>query len=476
MAKLSPKTAKLSRILDGSQNIVAAVDENNFVTYANDACCQWLGVAKTDLVGKRCVYSSQREVVSKNPAAGLCPPPESLHGRAVAGAIFRWSGDQRDFCPADFIPLTIEADRSGYVLIFSVGSQTEPSAVEYNCLPEKNRSTHLLLADMQMRHEADFAVDQLVGASPQSQLVRRQVNAAAESGADVLIVGASGTGRQQIARTIFNHRVAAAGDGISRNLIPVHCDVADGQTIQDCVRNGAFHQRTHKNEDWLLLLDVDQLSVEGQSELYGFYTLPGVQIRTLSTATSEISNVESRFHAELAMRLSTMTIRMKELRERPEDIPVLAQLFIEMKNRDRQQQLSGCTNEVLELLCEYHWPNNIDELRRVIESAVETATGPRIQIADLPAHLMHGLTACRVRQKPDSSIQLDEYLKSIETELVRRALRQSRNNKSRAAELLGINRARLLRRMAQLGLLDKSPAGDQADSDLVDPSAFEEVD
>jgi DNA-binding NtrC family response regulator len=110
------------------------------------------------------------------------------------------------------------------------------------------------------------------------------------------------------------------------------------------------------------------------------------------------------------------------------------------------------------MLLAYSWPGNVEELAETIHQSCEHAAGPLVQVSDLPPRLHHAADKeARPAAEPER-IELDAYLATIETELLRRAMAQSRGNKTKAAELLGIHRARLIRRLVQLGLAPAASA------------------
>ncbi len=188
---------------------------------------------------------------------------------------------------------------------------------------------------------------------------------------------------------------------------------------------------------------------EAQAELAGFLTLPGFEL--YSIATSEESLValaqQGRFHTDLAHALSTLTIHLPPLSQRLEDIPLLCQFFVEKLNAEGDRQLSGFSSEALDELAGYAWPDNIDELADLVELACRAAEGPTIDIRDLPAPIRWATTADAHPRQQDEPIDLDEFLAEIEKELMLRALRRCKGNKTKAARLLGMNRARFLRRL-----------------------------
>ena len=120
------------------------------------------------------------------------------------------------------------------------------------------------------------------------------------------------------------------------------------------------------------------------------------------------------------------------------------------------------------MICEYDWPENFGQLAAAIEEAATNATGSIIQVADFSETFQHSIKAQRFTPRDETTIDLDKYLLTIEEQLVDRAVIQARGNKTKAAELLGISRAKLLRRLA---VFQKA---DQGDDEMLDPSVFKE--
>jgi DNA-binding NtrC family response regulator len=141
------------------------------------------------------------------------------------------------------------------------------------------------------------------------------------------------------------------------------------------------------------------------------------------------------------------------LRERPTDVPLLAQHYLEEANATPHAAgRSGFTTEALDDLTGYPWPGELAELRDVVRAAVQRSAGRQITAADLPPQIRLAEGAVAYPRPEVQPIMLDEYLAGIEKQVLQRALAAAKQNKTKAAELLGINRARLLRRLAQLGL------------------------
>ncbi len=203
----------------------------------------------------------------------------------------------------------------------------------------------------------------------------------------------------------------------------------------------------------LLLLDVDQLNSEGQRVLIGTLGVREVDLRTVATARCDLCDLDD-FCPDLAELLRPLTIPLPALASRPEDLPILIQAALEEANAKQSKQLEGVTREALDLLVNHPWHRDVAELWEVIGHAHRRASGPFVTPGDLPERLRLTADAERFPARAVESIVLDEYLESIEAELLRRALRQAKGNRAQAARLLGISRTRLLRRLATLGLED----------------------
>jgi DNA-binding NtrC family response regulator len=201
-----------------------------------------------------------------------------------------------------------------------------------------------------------------------------------------------------------------------------------------------------------LFLDVDQLTPAGQNELLAFFRLPTFHLRTLVTSRRPLLEVadEGRFDHELALALITLVIELPALASRRQDIPVLAQQFVEECNATGHKQLSGFTVEALDRLGALPWNRDVDELSEVVEQACRSAEGPWITESELPKRVELLTSAAAHPAHVDEIVQLDDFLVEIERELIQRAMNRAKGNKAQAARLLGIHRARLLRRLSQL--------------------------
>jgi DNA-binding NtrC family response regulator len=484
MAKKRTGNISLTKTFDRSAEIIYLIGDDFTIRYANPACATWIGIEADQLVGAKCVFSSESENASDNVVAGLCPPPdlfettESPQSQFHEFLISVRSGQH----PSETCQRTARAfrinDQEGKTTSILVVATESPinASTSTESLPETD-AMRLHNALVEIHHQSQLAhqADSLVGVSSFSHRLRRQAKIAAECTSDLLVLGPPGSGREHLARTIHSMRSAEA-PGL---LIPIHCSIADQELLQSAISETLAQQkRSQRTKDstptpWLLLLDIDKLNSSAQSKLLEFLQLPDFPLKVLSTATTSLNALAEagQFNAELSHYLNTMTIELIALNQRIEDIPLLAQAMIERVNLSRQQQLSGIDPMSMQLLQEFAWSGNLDQLREVVTAAISEASSSLLTADDLPKKFHDLVKAQRIGVPTETEIQLADYLETIEQELISRALQQAKGNKSKAAKLLGINRAKLLRRMQHFRL-----KVNQSDPDVLEDSAFEEID
>jgi two-component system response regulator AtoC len=281
--------------------------------------------------------------------------------------------------------------------------------------------------------------------------VRRQLRLATANDANVLLVGPPGSGREYIARSIHYGRSAAAPP-----LAPLACQLLDAELLETTVRSflASCGDSELDRPPTLLLLEVDQLAADAQTALAAVFDGEDLNLRTLATARAPVLELaaQERFRPDLAAALSTLVITIPPLRERPEDIPLVAQWFLERANAAGGRQLAGFTDKALDRLAAYTWPENVEELAEAVREACARAAGPYVQAGELPELLRHAEQAEAHPPPREETVALDEFLAEIERELLQRAMRRSKGTRAAAARLLDISRARLLRRLEHFGL------------------------
>jgi DNA-binding NtrC family response regulator len=403
--------------------------------------------------------------------ASFHPPRESLAGEpfCVPTSIARHGGD-RVWRRVEFRPFRDQHN----ALIGFLGLVQEA-----DCQPkvpdQEADHLHVELLELRRQLQARYGFDSLIGFGSAHRRLLDQVHLAAASSLPVLIVGEPGTGKRQVARTIHQN-----GSGREQSLVCFDCEAlpseilerelfgTDTNSIGDAGQPyggvaGSRQRLARRNGSTLLVREVLMLPRDLQLRLVESLAAP---VRLLATTTSDpdCALKNDLLRPELFFALTTVVVRLFPLRERREELPTLAQHLLERANQRGGQERLGFTPHALKALASYDWPGNIRELARVIDHAhaQACANGAPIDLSDLPASIRGELGgAFRPPTAPDPIKPLDELMTEIERRLIETALRQARGNKSRAAEILGISRPRLYRRMKELTLADEpAPASE----------------
>ena len=428
---------------------IYAVSAGMRVVFCNQALCDATGFDDEFLTSLTCVYqTASDQPPSKRLATGLCPPPDAFSGHPSQGWITLLTENHAELRPATFIPTGANEALSNLengVIVFVHEAQpdNQPPPLGREESPD-NRHLHTAISQMQLATASSINIDRLVGISPAAQRIRKQVEVAGKTGANVAIIGPPGSGRHNIATLIH----FANGPELAGPMIPIRCPLSNMETVQETIKELYRSHKQFPDEPLgrLFLRDVDQLPEQAQAELLGFLQLPDFQLSLIATASPQ---VENRLRPELWQHLSTLTIELPRLMERREDIPYLAHAIVEQFNDANRAQLAGIDSETQSLLTRYDWPGELNELVEAIDIACRETTAVQIRLQDLPQHLRIALRFLDQEPAADkTTIDLDNFLAEIEEQLIRRAVAHTGGNKSEAARLLGISRPRLLRRLA----------------------------
>jgi DNA-binding NtrC family response regulator len=453
MPRQRKASGDLVHALDASCRPIYLLDDRQTIQFCNAACAAWTGIAAEQLVGQACRYCAPADERSPAAAAArLCPAPEAFEGCLGSGLVSAISAaGQVVFRQAEFLPLADSAS-PGFLLVILGHADVDDSG---DRAPADAESTaeqlHAELVRLRHRFAGRYALDRLLGPSSGTARVRAQVQLAAAAPASVLIVGPPGSGKEHIAKAIhYRQPLDTLG-----SLVPLSAAALDSElflsTLESLLARSAAARADLPGT--LLLEDVDQLALEVQPQLIKLLESGSVP-RLISTACQPLAElaVGAQFNADLAALLSTLTIELLPLERRLEDLPLLAQMFLEEINAEGDRQISGFSPEALDRLAGYSWPGNLDELAKMVRQMHAEAAGSTIAPRDLPKRIQLAADAALWSRRPEEPIDLTKTLERLETELINRALARAKGNKSRAAELLGLTRPRLYRRLVQLGL------------------------
>jgi two-component system nitrogen regulation response regulator NtrX len=340
----------------------------------------------------------------------------------------------------------------------------KPLGRERLLLVVKNALDHAALQQENARlREMVGDAPRLIGSSPAFLRVVEQASQVARSDARVLLAGESGTGKELLAAHIHRHSPFASGPFIKVNCAAIPVDLLESELFghEKGAFTGATSTRRGKFEladgGTIFLDEVRDLHAASQAKLLRvlqegeFQRVGGeetlhVAVRVISATNQDLASLvaEGKFREDLYYRLSVVPIRVPPLRERPEDIRLLAEYFLEEfcdRNNFKRKRIE---DEAFVELRDYRWPGNVRELRNVVERMAILSADP-ITADAIPLEV-------RFPRKAAASSTLEETRAGAERDLVRQALEQAGGNVSAAARALGVERTRLHKRIRALGL------------------------
>jgi DNA-binding NtrC family response regulator len=310
-----------------------------------------------------------------------------------------------------------------------------------------------------------YRFERIVGSSPGMVAVYKMIARVAQTDSTVLLQGESGTGKELVARAIHTNSARSGGPFVAVDSGALAETLLESELFGH--ERGAFTgaiaakkgllEKAHQGTCFLdEIADISpalqgkllRVIQEREIRRVGSTEPTNVDVRIIAASNRDLKPlVESgKFREDLYYRLNVVAITIPPLRERAEDIPLLARCFVQKYGAGREKPVTGLAPEAMELLLRYHWPGNVRELEHVIERAVVLTPHSLIMPDDLPDVLRAAGT------RPAATrgwVTLDE----LEQEYILRAFEAHRQDLGRTAEVLGIHRKTLLRKLRTYGAI-----------------------
>ena len=355
---------------------------------------------------------------------------------------------------SDFVAKPFQFDELVHVL---------EKALEQRRLASENA---YLRSQLEQRHQFGG----ILGRSRPMQELFHLLETVAPANSTILVSGETGTGKEVVARAIHHNSPRKAHRFVALNCSAIPESLLEAELFGHVrgaftgavgARQGRFEQ-AHRGT--LFLDEVGTMSTalqmkllralqEREFERVGDNQTIKVDVRVIAATNSNLASMvaDGSFREDLFYRLNVIPIHLPPLRDRREDLPVLARHFLDKFAPGAQMQIS---QGAMRVLMAFPWPGNVRQLENAIERAVTLSSGRKeIDLADLPPEIqaVPDATATPFVEFPDDGLDLPAYLTSIEKDLIKRSLERTRGNRNKAAELLRIKRTTLVEKLKRMG-------------------------
>ena len=332
--------------------------------------------------------------------------------------------------------------------------------------------------------------DEIIGKSPVMQEVFKFIGRVSKTELPVLVHGEVGTGRGLVAMALHNHGQRRSKPFISVNMSSMPKEMVQSEIFGDCGQNQSSCALSRAEGGTLFVNEICDMPLDAQTRMLkllqdGEYVPLGsdksirADIRLIATSSKDLESMvaDGSFIADLFYRLNVININMPALRERNNDIPMLAKHFLAQAAQDAHTEPKKLTSEVLVFLCRQQWPGNVTQLNNLCKYLTIMVTGRDIQLVDLPTEFLHakpqiqktatsitGTTTEKVSWQEQLRNWVDGRLKAGERDILSEAVPEferimleatlsfTGNHKQESAKLLGWGRNTLTRKIKELGI------------------------
>lgn len=434
---------EMSTVLETAHEGLFALNQKGYVKHCNNIAAELFDTTKKDLIGKHI-----SELMPGSPAIKVL---ETGKGYTENEEIFIDGSKQHHFI------VTVKSVKRGDEItgvVISFRDIEEAQKLVYNFSNRTLKNT----------------VDDIIGTSKSIMMAKRQTLVIARGNSTVLITGESGTGKEMFAKAI--HYASARAD---KPFVTVNCGAIPENLLESELfgyEKGAFTGASEKGKagkfeqadggtifldeigDMPLHLQVKILHVlqNMRFERVGGNKEVLVDVRVIAATNKDLEQLikEGHFREDLYYRLSVIPLNIPPLRERKEDIKLLMYHFMKKYNVYMNRKIEAFSKEVEELYMNHEWPGNVRELENAIEYGTNMAFGNEIGMDEVPVRILRkGEETMRFR---NMDMSLAEQVKIFEKEIITAKLRQNNGVKDLAAKELGLSRATLYRKLAELDI------------------------
>jgi len=450
----------LSKLEIGLEHLsegIIMVDQSGYIIKITDSYCNFLGINKSEAIGKHV------EEVIKNTRMHKVVKS----GKAEIGEVQKINNKD---VVVTRIPIKVNNKVVGAIgqVMFQDVSDLAKLALNLNLVEKK---LEYYQQEYKRWQRSRYTINNIIGRSPEIIKLKEMIKKVSQYHSTVLIRGESGTGKELIA-----HAIHEAGPRKDRAFVRVNCAAIPKELLESELfgyEEGSFTGAKKKGklgkfelaEGGTIFLDeIGDMPQEMQVKLLrvlqekevdriGGTGVITINARVIASTNRNLEKMisEKMFRYDLFYRLNVVPLLIPSLREIKEDIPIISSYLINQLNDEFGTKVESISSEVKNLFLKYHWPGNVRELKNVLERAINVMEGTTINIKDLPLYLQDYEQQSQ-KMSPDSLLLLDHEVGAAEEKAIKNALKKTNHNKLKAAELLNIHRATLYRKMKKHGI------------------------
>jgi len=432
----------VGRLFDSVGEAMWIVDGGHGLIYINSDAADWLGHDVADLLGRLCHAAIDRSSPVGESLALIAPPLGLRTAREMVVEV----------SPRDRACRHIRFTRHG------TGDDAFVLAVSGAVVMPRRDDDVEAAAALRQRLESwrrQLASSGLIvaaGGSPHATRIRNQIELAAATRQSLAIVGPRGSGGESIARRI--HALGQQPGVVVDPIILVETPLMDAELLEATLSPAAAHVgRSTAAAVTLILRGLDESPHEVQDRIVDFASGVAGSVRLVgllyqSPNLLDSASAAAALTAKMALAMSVFELRLPALVDRAEDIPLIATAVVENRHAAGKCMAERLNRAALDRLLLYPWPENFEELDAAIRHACSVCRSPAIGPDDLPLSIRSFRSRGLSKPKPIVATNLDDAMRDFELRKIHQAIQEADGNRSEAARLLGISRARLLRRLA----------------------------
>ncbi|MDR5659112.1 sigma 54-interacting transcriptional regulator [Serpentinicella sp. ANB-PHB4] len=442
-------------IFSNLYNWIVVVDAEGYVVMLNRAYCNFLGVKQEDAIGKHVtevIDNTRMHVVAKT-------------GKQEIGDIQNIKGNQMI---ADRVPIVKDG-----VVIGAVGTVIFKDLVELDTYTKKihhiEEEFDLYKKELKKALGSEYTFENIIGDSESIEKVKNFSRKVAKSKSNILILGESGTGKE-----LFAHAIHNASNRVDYPLIKINCAAIPTDLLESELfgyEAGAFTgaKKSGKpgkfelaDKSTIFLDEIGEMPLNMQAKILrviqekeveriGGVTTKKIDVRIIAATNQNLEEMvkNKKFREDLYYRLNVISLRVPSLRERVEDIPIIANHLMKKMAREMDRHVTEISHDAMRCIQNYSWPGNVRELQNIIERALNIVEKEAMILTD---HLPYNITKKSKVQMDTQKNSLKDILEAVEREEIKKCLIKTSGNKLKTAKLLGISRTSLYEKLEKYNI------------------------